>query len=227
MSRGGRDRLQRRDVAAVTVGAEIAVLCVGESIRRERRARQDTRSFSLRAHQKPEDHRILLDLFGEAPVVVERGAHPLQESLKRRVVAQFAGGGRFEDRQAGVRARLGKGNVEANDAHLVAREELMQHQRELVAIPGPVPLGAEASFVDVDDHDAWVARSGQEQADSRVVDPEFELGQRTDLNPARGVYQHAGDQRQSDSGPNEGAQRELRDPAGDRHHGAMRSEGEA
>ena len=104
MSRGGRRRLQRRDVAAVTGSAEIAVLRVGESGRSESRARQDTRSFSLRAHQEPEDHRMLLDLFGEAPVVVERGAHPLQKSLKRRVVAQFAGGGRFEDRQAGVRA---------------------------------------------------------------------------------------------------------------------------
>ena len=94
---------------------------------------------------------MLLDLFGEEPIVVERGAHSLEKSLKRRVVAQFATGGRFENRQAGVRVRLGKGGVEGDDAHPIAREELMNHQRELVATPRPVSLGLEASFVDVHD----------------------------------------------------------------------------
>ena len=105
----------------------------------------------------------------------------------------------------------------------------MQHQRQLVATPGPVSLGVETSLVDVDDHDAWVARSWQEQAHSFVVGPAFELCQRTDLLPAGGVGEQAGNQRQSDSDANEGTQRELRDQAGDRHHGAraMLSEGQA
>ena len=207
----------------------MAVLRVRESARRERRARQDTRSIPLGAYQEPEDHRALPDLFGEAAVVVERGARPLKEGLERRVVAQFAPGDRFENRNAGTRVRLGKGNVEAHHADLVSSEELMQHQRQLVATPGPVSLGVETSLVDVDDHDARVARSGQEQAHSLVVGPAFELRQRTDLLPARGVGEQAGNQRQSDSDANEGTQRELRDPAGDRHHGAraMLSEGQA
>src|SRR5579862_210987 len=115
MTCGGRGRLQRGDVAAVAGGAEIAVLRVGESARRERRWRQDGRLLCLPAHQKPEDDGMLLDLFGEEPVVVERGAHSLEKSLKRRVVAQFATGSRFENRQAGVRVRLGKCGIEADD----------------------------------------------------------------------------------------------------------------
>src|SRR5207248_9562424 len=110
-----------------------------------------------------------------------------------------------------------KGNVEAGDADPVAREELMQHERELVATPRPVSLGAEAFFVDVDDHDARVARLRQEQADSRVVGPTFELGQRTDLDPARGVDDQTSDQRQPDPNANEGTPRHLRYPAGDLH----------
>ena len=50
MSRGDRGRLQRRNVAAVARGAEMAVLRVRESARRERRARQDTRSILLGAY---------------------------------------------------------------------------------------------------------------------------------------------------------------------------------
>ena len=170
---------------------------------------------------------MLLDLFGEEPVVVERGAHSLEKSLKRRVVAQFATGGRFENRQAGVRVRLGKRGVEADDADPIAREELMHHQCELVATPGPVSLGLEASFVDVHDHDAWVARSRQEQTDPRVVDPTFELGQSRDLDPARGVGQQTSQQRQFDHNPNEATQRELRHPADDGSPGDVLSEREA
>src|SRR6478735_9700245 len=102
MACGGRGRLQRRDVAAVAGGAEIAVLRVGESGRRERRWRQHGRPLRLRAHQESKDYGMLLDLFGEEPVVVERGAHSLEKSLKGRVVAQFTTGGRFENREAGV-----------------------------------------------------------------------------------------------------------------------------
>ncbi len=80
----------------------------------------------------------------------------------------------------------------------------MQHQRQLVATPGPVSLGIETSLVDVDDHDAWVARSGREQAHSLVVGPAFELRQRREFLPARGVGEQAGNQRQSDSDANEG-----------------------
>jgi hypothetical protein len=96
----------------------------------------------------------------------------------------------------------------------------MQHQRQLVATPGPVSLDLETSLVDVDDHDAWLERSGQEQAHSLVVGPAFELRQRTDLLPAGGVGEQAGDECQSDPDANEGTQRELRDPAGDCHHRA-------
>src|SRR6185437_10516380 len=149
MSCGGRGRLQRRDVAAVAGGAEITVLRVGESALRERRWRQDGRLLCLSAHQEPEDYGMFLDLFGEEPVVVERGAHSLEKSLKRRVVAQFAPGSLFENRQADVRVRLGKRGVEADDADPIAREELMHQQCDLVATPGPVSLGLEASFVDV------------------------------------------------------------------------------
>ena len=95
---------------------------------------------------------------GEDPVAVERGTHSLEKSLKRGIVAQFTTSGRFEKRQAGIRVRLWKRGVEGDDADPITREELMNHQGELVATPGPVSLGLEASLIDVHDDDAWVAR---------------------------------------------------------------------
>ena len=170
---------------------------------------------------------MLLHLFGEEPVVVERGAHSLEKRLKRRVVAQFATGGRFENRQAGVLGRLGKRGVESDDADLIAREKLMNHECELVATPRPVSLGLEASFVDVHDHDAWIAHSWQEQTDPRVVDPTFELSQSRNLDPARGVGQQTSHQRQFDRNPNDATEREFRHPADDGSPGNRLSEREA
>src|SRR4029453_11036455 len=102
------------------------------------------------------------------------------------------------NRNARARIGLGKGNVEAHHAGLVTSEELMQHQRQLVATPGPVSLGVDTALVDVDDYDARVARSGQEQAHSLIVGPTLELGERTEFHPARSVDEQARNQGESD-----------------------------
>jgi hypothetical protein len=142
MSRGGRGRLAAARCCRCSRGAEIAVLRFGREQSPRKRARQGHPIvLPARCTRNPRTT-DLLHLVGEAPVVVERGARPLQESLKGRVVAQVRGRRALEDRKAGARARLGKGNVEPT-TRPVAREELMQHQRRACRDPRASVLGAE------------------------------------------------------------------------------------
>src|SRR6516162_9607700 len=93
-----RGSLQHWNVAAISRGAEIAVLDVGKSLRFEHRLRQDAGLLLLAANEKPEYHWPLLDLVREELVVVQRCARMLQEGLVLHIVLELALCDRFEDR---------------------------------------------------------------------------------------------------------------------------------
>ncbi len=114
-------------------------------------------------------------------------SHVFQHGLVLGVALQFLLSELAQCTQSGALVFLREYNVEADDAHLVMVEQLVEHRTELVAAPRPAAFGRQAFLVDVDDHDPRIDVAGHRQAQTRVINDVFEAIDERDLVIATGV----------------------------------------
>ncbi len=103
--------------------------------------------------------------------------------------------------QRGVtRIGLGEDEVEPDDRSALALEQLLRQRGDALARPGPAADARQAGVVDVDDHDARVARAGHRGTQARIVDGQVDLLQRSQRHQTAGVHQGQR-QREAQQGP--------------------------
>jgi hypothetical protein len=107
---------------------------------------------------------------GKQVVVIQTGVHPADLFDKTRFAAQLVLRHLSQLPKSRAFVRFGKDHVKARQNGLLAVEYFIRQSGHLVSRPGPATDLGKAFFIDIDDHDALVKRSGHGRAQSRVVD---------------------------------------------------------
>ena len=148
-----------------------------------------------------EDDRPVLQARREACVEIEARPQAGVRRLELRCIFQRALRETIEHVDAGARIALRPDDVERQELHAMALEQLVEQLGHDVAAPGPAADLAQALLVDVEDDDAVVTRARHRHREARVVQDVVQLGDEADALEAQRVAHEEQHDRKAEDDP--------------------------